>query len=143
MNSMTPWMDTKGKIYDTLDNEEMVDCVGFIYEVQFNNGMKYLGRKALYHNRTLPPLKGTKRKRKKVVESDWLKYCGSIKNEEFKEGVKSGEIFPIARTILRFCKTAWEMTYHETRILFIQDALLQDSYYNSNILGKFYRPKES
>jgi len=114
---------------------------GFIYEIEFSNNMRYIGRKNFFHNKTLPPLKGQKRKRKKVVESDWQNYIGSIKEPSFKEGLKNGDITPIRRTILRFCNTPWEMTYYETRYLFVKNCLLSEYYYNSNILGKFYKPK--
>ena len=51
---------------------------GFIYEATYiPTNEKYLGKKVLYFNRTLPPLKGFKRKRKVVKESDWLTYYGS------------------------------------------------------------------
>ena len=51
---------------------------GFVYEVTHNpTGKKYLGKKVLQFNRTLPPLKGQKRKRKVVKESDWKTYTGS------------------------------------------------------------------
>jgi len=115
--------------------------VGFIYEVEFNNGKKYIGRKALWHNYSLPPLKGKKRKRKRQRESDWKTYNGSFKDEELKKEIAEGKLFPIKRTILKRCTTNWEMTYYETKYLFEHDCLLSDDYYNSNILGKFYRPK--
>lgn len=117
------------------------DAVGFIYEVSFTNGMKYLGRKALYHNFTRPPLKGYKRKRKGVRESDWKKYIGSPKDAELLESLKSGEIKVSSKEILHICFSNWEMTYYETKFLFEKDCILADNYYNNNILGKFYRPK--
>ena len=53
---------------------------GFIYEVHhIESGKKYIGKKQLMSNRTLPPLKGQKRKRKVVKESDWKTYYGSQK----------------------------------------------------------------
>ena len=40
---------------------------GFIYQsIYIPTNEKYLGKKVLFFNRTLPPLKGTKRKRKVV-----------------------------------------------------------------------------
>ena len=39
--------------------------------------MKYIGKKWMWSTRRLKPLKGQKRKRKKVSESDWRRYYGS------------------------------------------------------------------
>ena len=48
------------------------DSIGFIYKIRKKiTGEFYIGRKSLYAHRTLPPLKGTKRKRKVVKESNW------------------------------------------------------------------------
>lgn len=117
------------------------DSIGFIYEIEFNNGKKYLGRKALYHKKTSPPLKGKKRKRVKYVESNWKKYNGSFKDPELIENLKKGYLVPVKRKIIRICFTPWEMTYYETKLLFDRDCLLSNEYYNNNILGKFYKPK--
>ena len=41
------------------------DSIGFIYKIRKKiTGEFYIGRKSLYSHRTLPPLKGTKRKKK-------------------------------------------------------------------------------
>ena len=71
--------------------EDMPDgTFGFIYEVVHNpTGRKYLGKKVLQFNRTLPPLKGQKRKRKVVKESDWKTYYGS--HAEIKSLIKEGK----------------------------------------------------
>ena len=54
------------------------DTFGFVYLVTHTpSGKKYLGKKQLIANRTLPPLKGQKKKRKIQKESDWKTYYGS------------------------------------------------------------------
>lgn len=131
-----------GKDFNPSSTSDIEDFVGFIYEVEFSNGKKYLGRKAFFHNRKLPPLKGYKRKRKVVVESDWRKYIGSSKNEDLNESLKNGEITVVSKSILKFCESLWEMTYYETKHLFERDCILDENYYNNNILGKFYRPSQ-
>jgi len=135
------WVHEKHRI----EIEEIEDfpsgAVGFIYELHFSNGRKYVGRKALYHNRTLAPLKGKKRKRKVTKESDWKKYAGSIKNEQYKKDIKEGRVMLIKKVILKACFDKWDMTYYETKYQFERDCLIDQSYYNGNILGKFYRKR--
>ena len=74
---------------------------GFIYEVHhIPTGRKYIGKKVLEFNRTLPPLKGTKRKRKVVKESDWKTYYGSHK--EIKDLIKENKQDEFRREILMY-----------------------------------------
>ena len=114
------------------------NSVGFIYEVtHIPSGKKYIGKKALYHKKTKPPLKGYKRKRVEFVESDWKSYYGS--HEEVKSLLKEvgSEIFK--REIMEFSKSKKRLSYLETKYLFQREVLEnQDKYFNSNILGKFY-----
>lgn len=136
---MIPWTYKNNVI---LEVESLPDnAIGFVYLLEFSNGMKYIGRKSLYHTRTLKPLKGKKRKRKKTVDSDWKTYCGSIKNEEFCEGFKSKKITVVKREIVHICYDQWDLTYYETKYQFDSDCLIKEDYYNQNILGKFYRKR--
>lgn len=118
------------------------DVIGFIYKVEFSNGMKYIGKKGLYSHTTKPPLKGKKRRRKVTKESTWKKYFGSLQKHEDFAKIKRGGIMVTDRKILYLCTTKWDMTYYETRFQFISDCLLRENYYNRNILGKFYPPKK-
>jgi len=115
------------------------DAFGFVYEIEFDNGMKYLGQKYLIHKKTLPPLKGYKRKRKTFKESDWLTYTGSIKDPAVKEKIKMGTIKPFSRTILKVCYHKKQLSYFEVKYMFIRNCLERGDYYNSNILGKFFK----
>lgn len=120
--------------------EDMPDgSIGFIYRVtHVKSGKQYIGKKSLWHNRTLPPLKGKKRKRKVVKESDWQTYYGS--QDEIKQLVKeSQDTLDFTREIIIFGKTKKQLTYYEAKILFSEGVLESDKYLNSNILGKFYR----
>ena len=91
-------------------------------------------------NRTLPPLKGTKRKRKIQKESDWKTYYGS--HEEIKRMITEGKSEEFQREILEFAFSPKHLTYLETRYLFYYRVLeFQNVYYNNNILGKFF-PKD-
>lgn len=125
------------KVIESIDDIPS-DSVGFIYEVtHIPSGKKYIGKKALYHKKTRPPLKGYKRKRIEFVESDWKSYYGS--HEEVKSLLKEvgSEIFK--REIMEFSKSKKRLSYLETKYLFQREVLEnQDKYFNSNILGKFY-----
>ena len=111
---------------------------GFIYEVIHNpTGQKYLGKKVLQFNRKLPPLKGQKRKRKVVKESDWKTYYGS--HQTIKTLIKEGKQEEFSREILKFVPTKKLLTYFECKYLFINEVLEQGEYINDNILAKFYR----
>jgi hypothetical protein len=113
---------------------------GFIYEVHhIPTGRKYIGKKVLEFNRTLPPLKGTKRKRKVVKESDWKTYYGSHK--EIKDLIKENKQDEFRREILMYVPSKKLLTYYETKFLFIKEVLEPNgnSYINDNILAKFYR----
>lgn len=115
------------------------DTFGFVYLVTHTpSGKKYLGKKQLISNRTLPPLKGTKRKRKVQKESDWKTYYGS--QSEVKQLVKeSKDKLEFVREILIFTSTKKQLTYFETKLQFVNEVLENDEYLNSNILGKFFR----
>jgi hypothetical protein len=115
------------------------DTFGFVYLVTHTpSGKKYLGKKQLISNRTLPPLKGSKRKRKVQKESDWKTYYGS--QSEVKQLVKeSKDKLEFVREILIFTSTKKQLTYFETKLQFVNEVLENDEYLNSNILGKFFR----
>lgn len=111
---------------------------GFIYEVTHQpTGRKYIGKKVLEFNRTLPPLKGTKRKRKVVKESDWKTYYGSHK--DIVTLIKEGKQEEFTREILQYVPSKKLLTYFECKYLFIKEVLEGNDYINDNILAKFYR----
>lgn len=111
---------------------------GFIYEIHhLKTGRKYIGKKQLMSNRTLPPLKGQKRKRKIVKESDWKTYFGSQK--EIKNLVKENKGEGFERQILQFCYTKKQLTYYELKWQFNRGVLEDDQYLNDNLLGRFFR----
>lgn len=110
---------------------------GFVYEVTHNpTGKKYLGKKVLQFNRTLPPLKGQKRKRKVVKESDWKTYYGS--HDEIKSLIKEGKDLEFERKIIKFVNSKKLLTYFEIKYQMIYEVLENDNYLNFNILGKFF-----
>lgn len=111
---------------------------GFIYEVtHIPTGKKYIGKKQLMMNRTLPPLKGQKRKRKVVKEGDWKTYYGSQK--EIKTLLKEGTPEDFSREILQFVPSKKLLTYYELKMLFSKGVIEPNSnYLNDNISGRFF-----
>jgi hypothetical protein len=106
---------------------------GFVYYMENSKGEKYIGKKSFWSRRTLPPLKGKKRKRKVVKESNWLQYSSS------NDVLKKSNI--IHREILKVCYSKLQLTYTEVKYQFIHNVLEDNDYLNNNILGKFYADK--
>ena len=115
------------------------DNIGFVYDItDQRNNVKYIGKKGLVSRRKLPPLKGKKRRRIKVVETDWQDYYGSSETVKLLVEEMGPEIFH--RQILRLCKSKSEMSYYEAKLQFETDCLLKpDEYYNEFIGCKINR----
>ena len=110
-------------------------AVGFVYKITFPEmDLHYIGKKNLHSLRTLPPLKGYKRNRRIQKESNWLTYSSS--NLEVKELIDLGH--EVHKEILTFAWSQRQLTYLETKMLFVYSVLEDDNYLNQNILGKFY-----
>tara|TARA_R110002073_G_scaffold334227_1_gene523332 strand:- start:157 stop:576 length:420 start_codon:yes stop_codon:yes gene_type:complete len=120
-------------------SEMIEDNIGFVYEIlDTSNGMIYIGKKGLTTKRKLPPLKGSKRKRIKIVETDWQSYYGS--SDTVKALVEEYGPESFHRKIIRLCKSKGEMNYYEARLQFETDCLLKpDEYYNAFIGCKINR----
>jgi hypothetical protein len=105
--------------------------IGFVYEIlDTQNNKKYIGKKLLVSKKKLAPLKGQKRKRIKIVQTDWETYYGS--SESVKLLVEErAETF--TRRILHFCKSKGELSYAEAKEQFDREVLLSDDYYNEFI----------
>ena len=127
----------KSKVVESV--EEMPEgTFGFVYEVIHQpTGRKYIGKKVLEFNRKLPPLKGQKRKRSVVKESDWKTYYGSHK--DIVTLIKEGKQQEFTREILQYVPSKKLLTYFECKYLFIKEVLEGNDYINDNILAKFYR----
>ena len=112
-----------------------IEAEGFVYRIFFKDGdgviHTYYGKKSFWKTKTLQPLKGYKRKRKSLVESDWRTYLGSCKDTK-------GYI-PIKKEILRLANDKYGTTYWENYYLFIKDTLFDPRNLNQQIGGKFYR----
>ena len=127
-----PWQTPTG-ILETEDLQD--DWIGFVYLItNKENGRKYVGKKFLWRTLKLPPLKGTKRKRKVVKESDWKKYWGS--SNDLKADIEKNGYDNFTREILHFCTSKTELSYMELKEQVDRGVLLTDMYYNDFIGGK-------
>jgi len=129
---MPTW--TYGGKYITEISDMPEGTVGFVYKIRNKlTGAFYIGKKQLYSHRTLPPLKGTKRKRKVIKEMKWQRYQSS------QTEVNNWDTDLIEKHILRFCKSKKALTYYEVEEQIKHDVLSQEHALNDNILGKFFR----
>lgn len=127
-----PWQTPTGNL-ETEDLQD--DWIGFVYLItNKKNGRKYVGKKFLWRTLKLPPLKGTKRKRKVVKESDWKKYWGS--SNDLKADIEKIGHDNFTREILHFCTSKTELSYMELKEQVDRGVLLTDMYYNDFIGGK-------
>ena len=120
-------------------SEMIDDNIGFVYMVTDSvTGMKYIGKKGFFSKVTKPPLKGKKRKRRSVKESDWKTYCGS--SEAVKLIVEENGLDHFNREILHLCKSKGELSYVEMKEQVVRDVLLKpDEYLNGFVGGKIHR----
>ena len=130
-----PWT-YKGNIFNS---DDIGDHYGFVYRItNIVNGKTYIGRKYFVQKRK--PKGG---KRRVTSESNWKKYYGS--SEELKQDIRSYGRDNFRREILSLHGTIGKVNYEETRQLFLNDVLTEKltdgtpAYYNSNILGRYYR----
>jgi hypothetical protein len=120
-------------------SDDIGNKFGYVYLiVNRTTGKKYIGRK--YFTQCRKPRGG---KRRVSSESDWKKYYGS--SPELKQDVKQFGRNSFSREILSLHATKGKVNFEETKQLFINNVLtesLEDgspAYYNSNILGRYYR----
>ncbi len=130
-----PWI-YEGKPFTS---DDIGDQFGFVYRItNIKTGKQYIGRKYFWSKRK--PRGG---KRRVTSESDWKKYYGSSDELKADRGVLGNELFK--REILSVQPTKGKVNFEETRQLFLNRVLqesLEDgtpAYYNSNILGRYYR----
>ena len=112
---------------------------GFVYRItNIQTGKQYIGRKYFVQKRK--PKGG---KRRVTSESDWKKYYGS--SPELKADISTYGKENFSREILSLHSTLGRTNYEETRQLFLHNVLTEKltddtpAYYNSNILGRYYR----
>ena len=128
---MTQWLHNNEPI-----NEIDPSFIGFTYIItQLSTSKKYIGKKHFFFRKTslkTVTLKSGEKRKKKIrslIPSNWPEYFGSS-NNLLAEIEKCGKE-DFKREIIRFCKTESELTYHESREIFVTDCLLKpDEYFN-------------
>ena len=130
-----PWI-YKGNPFTS---DDIGDYYGFVYRITNTNTQKsYIGRKYFVQKRK--PKGG---KRRVTSESDWKKYYGS--SDDLKQDIRRDGKDSFRREILSLHPTVGRTNYEETKQLFLNEVLTKrltdgsPAYYNSNILGRYYR----
>ena len=113
-------------------DETPKDMEGFVYLItNLVNQKKYIGKKHFWTRQ-----KDKKTGRRKKKESDWRNYFGSC--DELKADVKVLGADKFLREILYICPHKKSMSYYETYEQFNRNVLMNESYYNTNIEGRFF-----
>ena len=130
-----PWI-YKGGIFNS---DDIGDNYGFVYRItNTTNSKSYIGRKYFVQKRK--PKGG---KRRVTSESNWKQYYGS--SDELKQDIRRDGKDTFRREILSLHRTLGRVNYEETKQLFLHNVLAEKlddgspAYYNSNILGRYYR----
>ena len=130
-----PWL-YKGTAFTS---DDINGQFGFVYRItNIQTGKQYIGRKYFVQKRK--PKGG---KRRVTSESDWKKYYGS--SPELMADISTYGKENFSREILSLHPSVGKTNYEETRQLFLHNVLTEKltddtpAYYNSNILGRYYR----
>lgn len=124
---------------------EVSDWEGFVYLIENQlTKQRYIGRKYLYSKRRLK-VKGKKRRKLRVTESDWEYYKSS--SNDVKADIKEYGLKNFTFEILSLHKTRAETNYTEVKEQFSRDVLSsllpngEFEYYNHCILNRYYRKR--
>ena len=130
-----PWI-YEGEPFTT---DDIGDQFGFVYRItNLQTGKQYIGRKYFWQKRK--PRGG---KRLVTTESDWKRYYGSSDELKADRKLLGNQLFK--REIISTHPTGGKVNFEETRQLFLNNVLTESltdgtpAYYNSNILGRYYR----
>jgi hypothetical protein len=116
----------------TCNTEVPDNPYGFVYCITNTvYQRKYVGKKQIITTRKQPPLKGKRRKRCKVIETDWKTYTSS--SVELNNDIQLLGKDKFTFEILRFCYSKSELAYFEAKEQFDREVLLREDYYNGII----------
>ena len=125
------------------------DEIQIIYKITCKvNNMYYLGRKIMFHTKKtrLSKKKKLELNTRKVfeykkVDSDWLNYYGSCKNEDWLNYMDVLGLDKFDREILMFIEGKTKAAYYEAKILFSDEGMMHPKCVNGNILNKFFKSR--
>jgi len=116
-------------------SDDIGDFYGFVYRItNLVTGHDYVGRKYFKTIQKLKPLKGFKRKRKSVKETNWKEYWGSSNRLTADIEELGQENF--TREIICLCESRGDTNYMEAKIQFDEEVLLNPENYNGIIAVK-------
>ena len=135
-----------------LDDMVSDKWLGFIYELEYTDGHRYIGQTRMFSQNELDAMKnGTKRQghikfvnrnrkgrrvKREIVRKEnkkWRDYEGSTDNSIGKT-LKS-------KKILRLCEQSIDLHYWETYYLMVNNALFDDTFLNDNVGGTYFAGK--
>ena len=115
------------------------DALGFLYRITENStGKFYVGIKQVSKKIRRKPLKGKKRNRISIVESDWRKYCSS--SGEISEEIKKDES-KYTFEILSFHPSKTLLKYAEAEFLVKNNCLFDKKCFNQMFNYRLRFPK--
>jgi len=115
---------------------DIENWLGFVYLIERLNAKEgerkyYWGCKQFKKKVTRKPLKGKVNRRRSVAESDWREYYGSSK--ELLKDIELHGKDQFKRTILKMCKSKWQLKFEELNYQIANKVLLRDDSYNGII----------
>lgn len=129
--------------WENIPSQEIIDTsFGFIYRLtHIPTGTKYIGKKQFHSKTKRPPLKGKKRKRLCIKESDWREYYSS--SEDMKALLEKDGPESFKREILEITSCAWEHMFLEHQWQITEKVLFRDDYINGIIHIRLGRPPKA
>lgn len=152
-------------IYDGKPITELpAGVIGFIYEITYTDGRKYIGKKTMTSKKTIPARKDGElrpnatriQKRVKLTPEEIAELPASKRKQKTKlapfdvvrsesnwrtyngSSKESQGLTVESKRITHLCTTLMTLTYMEVEIMIEKEVLFKDEYLNKNILGKFY-----
>lgn len=130
------------------DDEIPENAIAFLYIItHIETSRWYIGRKNIFRkvSKNVKLKNGKLRKKRSLVESDWIKYWSS--SEFLKDWVKQEGEEKFKREILIFVETASATIYGEEALLYMTGAMFDplciNGHIRTKIMKKWFEKKES
>ena len=107
------------------------DSHGFTYKITCNvNNRIYIGKKTFNRWRT------DKNNKKFQSPSNWRAYFGS--SNHVAKDIELYGYKAFSREMIKICYSSLELSYQETKLLFVHETIETEAFYNQSIGGKYY-----